>query len=178
VQLKQGHFKRRTAMSIGFTSINWKNLKAIGAGSYGAVFTDGVYAVKFGQIKQYEIEMMQEYASYGLTVPIHFVNYRMYIPSRIRKILASFEIPCYGRKEEIDSYIDYEGYCGVVIMGIATPIVDPGIRKLDHENMSKCNRVIAYIHGRIQTLGVQDYFGDDHEYNIGIYNGNPVILDL
>lgn len=162
---------------VGFTSINWKNLKALGGGSFGAVFTDGVYAIKIGTIDMAEVEALREYSKYGLAVPVHFATERMYIPSRIRDILHNMRVPVYGKMRDFTDWYGDDKYYGVVIMGIATPIVDSTVDS-DHVMKRRCNKIISWLHKRIDDLGIEDYFGDDHEYNIGVYNGNPVILDL
>lgn len=160
--------------------INISKLAPIAAGINGAAYTDGTYAVKFGNITESEVNILKEAYMFGLAVKIHWYASQVELPVDLYRKLQTLFVDSYGDDVTIDDYvlmIDDIAHADVLIMDLAIPLTRLSPNKDSSARRAQMQRITDRLYKKI--LRVMDFLWiDNHPGNVGIYNGKAVMLDV
>lgn len=165
--------------SFSMHKINYRNLRAVGGGSYGCVITDGKYAIKIGRIGSNEIETIKYNAKRGFAVPVYYFKKHVRISPKLVEAMNE-GIPHYGDTSYADEYLRPSKrakgwdaprkYADIAVMGLAKPL-------LSHDDYEDNDRNKGYRIAE-EMRNYCDDFRDSHPYNLGFYHGGLIVLDF
>lgn len=161
------------------TKLNYNRLEIVGAGCSGVVLSDGVFAVKIGSVEEDQYHRMITGAREGFCVPVYEYKRWAKIDDRIVTILQESEINCNGWSTDFSQYINRGNdgyYADMLVMAVAEPLVSTDISQ-DSEEFQHATNVADRVR-QVYREKTGKYWRDSHGYNIGLYNGCVVILDI
>lgn len=159
--------------------INYNALRVIGAGINTVVITDEKYAIKIGRIDEISLEELIKLSKHGIAVPIYYYGTDIDIQKTFFDFLKNTPIYSAGDIVSYEDYIFDNGtnvFTDILVVGLADTYQSHDNLVVEREYSQDIRDVIAQLSEKAWELNIR--WTDDHIYNIGIYNGNPVILDL
>lgn len=159
--------------------INYNALRVIGAGSDTVVITDETYAIKIGRVYEDTVEKLIKLSEHNLAVPVYYYRRQVDIKNTFFGFLKDTSIYSAGDLVSYKDYVLDDGthvYTDILIVGLAE------IYQSHDECVTECYHT-QEIEETLSTLVEKAWehnirWNDDHIYNIGIYNGHLVILDV
>lgn len=160
--------------------INIAQLRPIAAGMRGAVYTDGRYAIKFGNIRPGEVGILRKAHAHGLAVKIHYHALQVPLPDDLYAHLRTLFIDQYGDDVTIDDFVlvwDGTVCCDVLIMDLATPLDRLSPDKDNSKRSMQMVRIAERLARKVDRI-MNFTWCDNHPGNVGVYNGKAVMLDV
>lgn len=155
--------------------IKYSKLRVLGAGANGIVMTDGKYAIKVGYIRGEEPNELNTAAKYGFAIPVVFSARSIRLDPRIVKVLRTSEIKRDGHPVKLEYYLSDDDIAGIMVSFVGQPYFDNSC-SVSSEERDRGYQLARKV--RDKYMGVsQEYWGDCHPWNLGIYRGAIVILD-
>jgi hypothetical protein len=168
-------------MASIFDRINMKKLRYVGSGSNNVCLTDGTYAIKIGNVSQYEADVMQNAYELGFSVPVYAYAESVEIPEEIMRFLRQYDsYKAYG--DSVQTWV----FTGIITRKRAnvliTKLVKPFMRHDYNYSQNYQDRAYAIATKlrqayRLATNNTLDWY-DDHPWNMGKMDGRLVILDF
>jgi len=152
--------------------MNRHTLRVIGGGRHCAVFTDGRYVVKIGNVTHIAERVLLE--SVDCYPPIYgYTRFAEIDP--VWQDLFNVAIPSYGILKSIRSYIVHNR-ADVIIEAFAMPLVSHTYPRSTKDLEERAKPIIDTLVNIAASLGIT--WVDCLVWNVGVIDGNPVILDV
>ncbi len=165
---------------LDLNSINWKKMKTVGAGSNNVVFTDGKLAVKFGNVDQDEVDLMDEAAKFDLSVPVLYFKESVNLSSDIMQMMYDYPRKFYYDHKDDEPWplysIKKKSRANVLVTPYAKPLLN-NAKEYSPKWVDRCNLLVERVKAEYREV-VGKIWQDDHPWNLGYYRGNLVILDF
>ena len=159
-------------------TINYGKLKTKGAGGSNVCFTDGVIAIKLGNVSQHEADLMNEAAKYELSIPVFYYGVNITVPEPIMYMLKNYDRRYYYEHQEPTPVrrIKNTGHANILITPYARPLLDNS-KSYTFYWMYRDHTLTDLVRARYYKTFNKEWI-DDHPWNLGYYKHNLVILDF
>lgn len=155
---------------MDFNEIDWKSLTGIGAGAYGSVLRNKMYAVKVGVVRDYQVERLYSLFKGGFGIPVYGYWQSVFIPD--------FVLDKWVPNSKVRNYTN-NGKADVMVMALAKPAVKQrGLKWADYydgEEFKQVEKAAEALRYEIDKNGLRWF--DDHVGNFGYWQGKAVVLD-
>lgn len=161
-------------------SINIDDLQYVGSGASNACFVYGDYAVKFGSMTSFDVELFNYAATKGCSIPVIEFNQDITVTKAMRaKLMEAYAT---NTRYSTPKYLSQQDSLNIVIL----PLVKPHL-KYDDDYRSDIDThydIARELQDKYNTIvrnenKDSDYLWlDAHPWNIGYYNDTLVIIDF
>lgn len=171
--------KRVSGVSV-LSKIKYSKLRVVGGGGSGVVVTDGKYAIKIGQITNFDYEMLTQAAAHGWAMPVLYFERGVQIDERIKCVIFDDRererIGSAGYTADPEGFFYDNGTTDIMVSLYAESYLPPQVALEGSERTREWKFAQKVREVLKEQTGM--HWPDAHPWNLGVYRGGIIIFDF